>query len=56
MRNVLENWDGGITINGTKINNLRYPDTTSLIAASNEDLIRVKEKSIEVGLHINKKN
>ncbi|VEN44179.1 unnamed protein product [Callosobruchus maculatus] len=39
MRQVLDNWNGGITIGGSKISNLRFADDTTLIAASQEELI-----------------
>lgn len=58
VRNVLDNWEGGITVNGTKINNVRYADDMILIASSKEELeeFRVEEKSMEDGFQINKKN
>lgn len=59
MRKALDEWQGGITINGIKICNLRYADDTTLIAASEEELVnvirRVEEISNEAGLQINKK-
>ncbi|VEN62348.1 unnamed protein product, partial [Callosobruchus maculatus] len=33
------NWNGGITIGGTRISNLRFADDTTLIAASQEGLV-----------------
>ncbi|XP_060527385.1 anoctamin-4-like [Cylas formicarius] len=39
MRKALDEWQGGITIDGIKICNLRYADDTTLIAASEEELI-----------------
>ncbi|VEN57296.1 unnamed protein product [Callosobruchus maculatus] len=39
MRQVLDNWNGGITIGGSKISNLRFADDTTLIAASQEELV-----------------
>ncbi|VEN36192.1 unnamed protein product [Callosobruchus maculatus] len=39
MRQVLDNWNGGITIIGSKISNLRFADDTTLIAASQEELV-----------------
>ncbi|VEN61212.1 unnamed protein product [Callosobruchus maculatus] len=36
---VLDNWNGGITIGGSKISNLRFADDTTLIAASQEVLV-----------------
>ena len=32
MREALEDWDGGISIGGRRITNLRYADDTTLIA------------------------
>ena len=32
MREALEDWDGGISIGGRRITNLRYADDTILIA------------------------
>ncbi|VEN36712.1 unnamed protein product [Callosobruchus maculatus] len=37
--NVLDNWKGGITIGESKIFNLRSADDTTLIAASEEELV-----------------
>ena len=58
MRNAgLEEAQAGIKIAGRNINNLRYADDTSLMAESEEELksllIKVKEKSEEVGLKLN---
>ncbi|VEN52323.1 unnamed protein product [Callosobruchus maculatus] len=39
MRQVLDNWNGGITIGGSKISTLRFADDTTLIAASQEELV-----------------
>ena len=47
----------GIKIAGWNINNLRYPDDTTLMAESEEELrsllMRVKEESEKVGLNLN---
>ena len=47
----------GIKIAGRNINNLRYPDNTTLMAESEEELknllIRVKEESEKAGLKLN---
>ena len=47
----------GINIAGRNINNLRYPDDTTLMAGSEEELksllLKVKEKSEKVGLKLN---
>ena len=56
MRN-LEELDEGVNIGGTRINNLRYADDTTLLAESKEDLItlirKVKEESEKMGLYLN---
>ena len=47
----------GIKIAGKNINNLRYPDNTTLMAESEEKLksflMRVKEESEKAGLKLN---
>ena len=57
MRNAgLEEAQAGIKIAGRNINNLRYPDDTTLMAESEEELksllIKVKEESEKVGLKL----
>ena len=57
MRNAgLEEAQAGIKIDGRNINNLRYPDDTTLMAESEEELqsllMRVKEESEKVGLKL----
>ena len=57
MRNAgLEEAQAGIKIAGRSINNLRYADDTTLMAASEEKLksllMKVKEES-EIGLKLN---
>ena len=57
MRNAgLEEAQAGIKISGRNINNLRYPDDTTLMAESEEELksllMKVKEESEEVGLKL----
>ena len=32
MREALEDWDGGMSIEGRRITNLRYADDTKLVA------------------------
>ena len=61
MRNAgLDEAQAGIKIAGRNINNLRYPDDTTLMAESEEELksllMKVKEESEKVGLklHIQK--
>ena len=57
MRNVgLGEAQAGIKIEGRNINNLRYPDDTTLMAESKELkslLMKVKEESEKVGLKLN---
>ena len=58
MRNPgLEEAQAGIKIAGRSINNLRYADDTTLMAESEEELIRllikVKEESEKFGLKLN---
>ena len=58
MRNAgLEEAQAGIKIAGSKINNLRYADDTTLMAESEEELksllMEVKEESEKVGLKLN---
>ena len=47
----------GIKIAGTNINNLRYPDGTTLMAVSKEELksllMKMKEESEKAGLKLN---
>ena len=58
MRNAgLEEAQAGIKISGRNINNLRYPDDTTLMAESEEELksllMKVKEESENVDLKLN---
>ena len=58
MRNAgQEETQAGIKIAGRNINNLRYADTTTLMAESEEELksllVKVKEESEKVGLKLN---
>ena len=58
MRNVgLEEAQAGIKNAGRNINNLRYPDDTTLRAESEEELksilMKVKKESEKVGLKLN---
>ena len=58
MRNAgLEKAQAGIKISRRNINNLRYPDDTTLRAESEEELktllMKVKEESEKVGLRLN---
>ena len=58
MRNAgLEEAQAGIKIAGRNINNLRYPDDTTLMAESKEELksllMKVKKESEKAGLKLN---
>ena len=58
MRNAgLDEAQAGIKIAGRNINNVRYPDDTTLMTESEEELqsllMRVKEESEKVGLKLN---
>ena len=53
---MLDEAQAGTKIAGRNINNLRYPDDTTLMAESKELkslLMKVKEESEEVGLKLN---
>ena len=57
MRNAgLEETQAGIKISGRNINNLRYADDTTFMAASEEELkslmMKVKEESEKTGLKL----
>jgi hypothetical protein len=57
MRKALQNSEGGITINGHKINNLRYTDDIILLARDAEEVKTlvnlVEEDSWNLGLELN---
>ena len=56
MREATENTSAGITIGGRTINNLRYPDDTTLLCESKEDLMELLARihlSKEKGLLLN---
>ena len=57
MRLALENYDGGISVGGRPINNLRYADDTTLLAGSANELEslieRVRVESERFGLFLN---
>ena len=54
MRNAgLDKAQAGIKIVGRNINNLRYADDTTLMAESEEFLMKVKEESEKAGLKLN---
>lgn len=58
IRQVLYEYEGGVSINGRKISNLRYADDTVLIASSTEELEsvmhRLEVESERLGLYINR--
>jgi hypothetical protein len=58
MRKATEDWNGGITIGGKKICNLRYADDTTILASSEAELIhllqRIEDVSLTMGLKINR--
>jgi hypothetical protein len=58
MRQACEDWEGGITIGGVKITNLRYADDTTLFAANEAEMSelinRVEQVSQQIGLSINR--
>ncbi|XP_077255535.1 uncharacterized protein LOC143893712 [Temnothorax americanus] len=58
MRRTCEKWEGGVTIGGVKITNLRYADDTTLLAATEAEMVallsRMEEVSNEMGLTINR--
>ena len=57
MRNAgLEEAQAGIKIAGRNINNLRYADDSTLMAESEEEMMKVKEESEKVGLKLNIQN
>ena len=58
MQNArLDEAQAGINIAGRNINNLRYPDDTTLMAESKEELksllMKVKEENEKAGLKLN---
>ena len=57
MRKALDGWDGGISIGGQKISNLRYADDTTAIAPTESELAellrRIDVESQRLGLRIN---
>lgn len=58
MRQVLEDWEGGINISGFNISNLRYANDTTLIASSEMEMVKLPKRSetvsLKMGLAINK--
>ena len=57
MRNALNDWNGGLSIGGWQLSNLRYADDTTLLTTTLEDLQCVLEKvkleSEAMGLRLN---
>ena len=57
MKHQVDEAQGGIEIAGRNINNLRYEDDTTLMAANEEELksllMNVKEESEKAGLKLN---
>lgn len=57
MRLVLDDWQGGVIIGGTRITNLRYADDTALVAESAAELLnlvtRLEDISNDFGLEVN---
>ena len=58
MRNArMDEIQAGIKIAGRNINNLRYPDDTTLMAENQDELknhlMKVKEESEKIGLKLN---
>ena len=57
MRRALDNWDGGLSIGGWRLSNIRYADDTTLLATSLDELAtilqKVKEESEAMGLFLN---
>ncbi|CAB3233282.1 unnamed protein product [Arctia plantaginis] len=58
MRRTCDGWGGGITVGGHKICNLRYADDTTLLAATEAEMItflnRMERISTELDLSINR--
>ncbi|VEN34317.1 unnamed protein product [Callosobruchus maculatus] len=60
MRQVLDGCNGGITIGGSKISNLRFADDTTLIVSSQEELVALLNileqhtAAYGLGIHYNK--
>lgn len=57
MRRTLEDWEGGVTVGGAKLTNLRYADDTTLLAANESEMVlllgRMERICMELGLKIN---
>jgi len=57
MRRALDDWDGGLSVGGRKLSNLRYAGDTILIVTDavelKELLLKVKAASEALGLRLN---
>lgn len=57
MRKALEGWEGGVTVGGMRVSNLRYADDTTLITATEAEMVELIQRleivSQEMGLKIN---
>ncbi len=57
IKRALDNWNGGLSIGGWRLSNLRYADDTTLLASSQDELSavlhKVKEESEALGLFLN---
>lgn len=58
MRRATENWNGGVSIGGIKISNLRYADDTVLLASTESEMAsfleKVERSSVDAGLKLNR--
>jgi len=58
MREVLDEWQGGIPVAGRRINHLRYADDTLIIASTIPEITEIMSRlsviSEKYGLKINK--
>lgn len=58
VRHTLDGWEGGVSVGGAKLTNLRYADDTTLLAASETEmqllLDRMELTSNDLGLQINR--
>ena len=58
IRKATEDWNGGVSIGGRKICNLRYADHTTLIASNESEMAemfkRIEAESLRLGLRINR--
>lgn len=54
MREILDDWQGRMSIEEKKISNLRYADHTVVIAKDEEELVEIMTRQKEYGLRVNK--